>query len=79
MKTHGMAGHLIRRLHQISTQVFARRTQAAGYDLTSVQFAAMDALASDPGIDQATVAARIAYDRAADGEGDEVEHRMPTF
>ena len=32
-----MAGHLIRRLHQQSTSLFAQRTQAAGFDLTPVQ------------------------------------------
>jgi DNA-binding MarR family transcriptional regulator len=67
MEAQGMAGHLIRRLNQVSTQVFTRGMQAAGYDLTSVQFAAMDAIREDPGIDQATVAAMIAYDRATIG------------
>ena len=67
MEAYGMAGHLIRRLNQISGAVFARRMQEAGHDLTSVQFAAMDALASHPGIDQAGVAALIAYDRATIG------------
>ena len=27
MRAYGMAGHVIRRLHQISTQVFAKRMQ----------------------------------------------------
>ena len=67
MKAHSMAGHLIRRLHQISTQVFAARMQAEGFDLTPVQFAAVDAIATYPGIDQAGVAAKIAYDRATIG------------
>lgn len=67
MKAHGMAGHLIRRLHQISTQVFSKHLQDAGFDLTPVQFAAMDAVITEPGIDQARVAARIAYDRATIG------------
>ena len=62
-----MAGHLIRRLHQISTQVFTKTLQEAGLDLTPVQFAAMDAIAASPGIDQAGVATRIAYDRATIG------------
>jgi len=62
-----MPGHLIRRLHQVSTQVFAKHIQAAGFDLTPVQFAAMGAIVSSPGIDQAGVAARIAYDRATIG------------
>ena len=59
--------HLIRRLHQISTHVFLQRSQADGYDLTPVQYAAMQALQSNPGIDQAQVAALIAYDRATIG------------
>lgn len=62
-----MAGHLIRRLHQQSTQVFQAQTQAAGFDLTSVQFAALDAVAQQPGIDQATLAATIGFDRATIG------------
>ncbi len=64
---YDMAGHLIRRLHQISSHVFAKRTQEAGFDLTSVQFAAMDAISRHPGIDQAGVASLIAYDRATIG------------
>ncbi|MFT3957215.1 MAG: MarR family transcriptional regulator [Piscinibacter sp.] len=62
-----MAGHLIRRLHQQSTQVFQAQTQAAGFDLTSVQFAALDAVAGQPGIDQASLAATIGFDRATIG------------
>ncbi|MFT3817921.1 MAG: MarR family transcriptional regulator [Rubrivivax sp.] len=62
-----MAGHLIRRLHQQSTQVFQAKTQAAGFDLTSVQFAALDAVAQQPGIDQASLAATIGFDRATIG------------
>jgi DNA-binding MarR family transcriptional regulator len=62
-----MAGHLIRRLHQQSTQVFQSVTQAAGFELTSVQFAALDAIALAPGIDQASLAATIGFDRATIG------------
>lgn len=62
-----MAGHLIRRLHQQSTQIFQAQTQAAGFDLTSVQFAALDAIAQQPGIDQASLAAAIGFDRATLG------------
>lgn len=62
-----MAGHLIRRLHQQSTQVFQARTQAAGLDLTSVQFAALDAIAEQPGVDQASLATTISFDRATIG------------
>ncbi|GAA6143215.1 MarR family transcriptional regulator [Hydrogenophaga sp. 5NK40-0174] len=62
-----MAGHLIRRLQQQSTQVYQSVTQAAGFDLTSVQFAALDAIAEHPEIDQATLAATIFFDRATIG------------
>lgn len=62
-----MPGHLIRRLHQQSTQVFQQKVAAAGFDLTPVQFAALDVLADCPGIDQASVAMQIAKDRATIG------------
>lgn len=62
-----MAGHVIRRMHQISGHVFLHRMEAAGYDITPVQFAAMQALQFNPGIEQAQVAALIAYDRATIG------------
>lgn len=62
-----MAGHLIRRLHQQSTQVFQAQTQTAGLELTSVQFAALDAISRQPGIDQAGLAATIGFDRATIG------------
>lgn len=62
-----MAGHLIRRMHQISGHVFQQRMDEAGFDITPVQFAAMQALQSNPGIEQAQVAAMIAYDRATIG------------
>ena len=67
MDSLDMAGHLIRRLHQQATQVFTQRTQAAGFDLTPVQFAALDAIHAQPATDQARVAEMIAYDRATIG------------
>ena len=67
MNAKKMAGHLIRQLHQISTQVYSRRMQDAGFDLAPMQFAAMDALSVQPGLDQATIAASIACDRATTG------------
>jgi len=67
MHAKSMAGHVIRRLHQISTHVFAKHLGERGYDITPVQFAALDAIIAYPGIDQAGVAARIAYDRATIG------------
>ena len=62
-----MPGHLIRRLHQISTHVFMTRTREAGFDLTPVQFAALDAIRESPGIDQAGLADAVAKDRATIG------------
>jgi len=62
-----MPGHVIRRLHQRSTAVFQERMRAVGQDVTSVQFAALDTLRRFPGIDQATLAQMIAYDRATIG------------
>ncbi len=67
MAVKQMAGHLIRRLHQTSTQVFAARMQQQGLDMTPVQFAALDAIRTTPGADQAGIAAQIAYDRATIG------------
>lgn len=66
-KIHNMPGHLIRRLQQISSSVFQDRTSAAGFDLTSVQFAALNVISQKPNLDQATVAGLIAYDRATIG------------
>ena len=47
-----MAGHLIRRLNQISTAVFAERIGGLGVDLTPVQYAALETVRENPGIDQ---------------------------
>ncbi|MCT7373787.1 MarR family winged helix-turn-helix transcriptional regulator [Chelativorans salis] len=62
-----LPGHFIRRLHQLSTQVFMQRVQEAGHNLTPVQFAALDALRHRPGVDQAGLADMIAKDRATAG------------
>jgi DNA-binding MarR family transcriptional regulator len=67
MQSLKMPGHLIRRLHQRSLSVFMIRTQLEGFDLTPVQFAAMDAINTHPGSDQATVAQLIAFDRSTIG------------
>lgn len=62
-----MPGHLIRRLHQISTSIFAEEMAQSGFDLTPVQYAALSALLTHPGVDQNTLAGLIAYDRATLG------------
>lgn len=64
---HAMPGHLIRRLNQIAVSIFQERMDALGIDLTPVQFGALAALAENPGIDQATLAGLIAYDRVTIG------------
>ena len=68
MHIYAMPGHLIRRLNQISTGLFMERMAQAGLTLTPVQFAALSALRENPGIDQATVAGLVAYDRATLGK-----------
>ena len=62
-----LPGHLIRRLHQQSTKVFTDRVKDAGFDLTPIQFVALDALSENEGIDQAGLAEAIAKDRATTG------------
>lgn len=68
MEIHRMPGHLVRRLNQISTGLFMDRMASAGLSLTPVQFAALSALGAHPGIDQATLAGLVAYDRATLGK-----------
>jgi DNA-binding MarR family transcriptional regulator len=64
---YDLPGHLIRRLHQISVAIFANRMAAAGIDLTPVQFAALAKVDDSPGVDQATLAGLIAYDKVTLG------------
>ena len=62
---HEMPGHLVRRLQQVAVALFTE--ELAGLELTPVQFAALVALDERPGLDQATLAALIGYDRATIG------------
>jgi DNA-binding MarR family transcriptional regulator len=57
---NALPGHLIRRLHQIAVGIFLQETAAHG--VTPVQFAALQAVHQQPGIDQRTLASRIALD-----------------
>ena len=68
MDIHTMPGHLIRRLNQISVALFMERMAQAGLNLTPVQYAALSTIRDHPGIDQATVAGLVAYDRATLGK-----------
>lgn len=58
-------GHLIRRAHQVSVAVFMEET--AGFGVTPVQFAILNALIDDPGEDQVTLAGKVAFDAATFG------------
>lgn len=60
-KFYSRPGHLVRRLNQISGALFLEETASLG--LTSVQFAALNMVKELPGIDQATLSDRIAFDR----------------
>jgi MarR family transcriptional regulator, temperature-dependent positive regulator of motility len=60
---HDMPGHLARRFQQIAVAVFLTEVEEAGYDFTPVQYAALAAIGTNPGIDQVTLAGLIAYDR----------------
>ena len=61
--TYEMPGHLARRFQQIAVAVFMAEVEAAGSDLTPVQYVALAAVDANPGIDQVTLAGLIAYDR----------------
>lgn len=64
---HDMPGHLARRFQQIAAAVFHAEMASTRLGLTPVQYAAMVTLSKQPGIDQATLASIIAYDRATIG------------
>ena len=57
--------HLIRRAHQIAVAMFMQ--EAEGFDVTPVQFAVLNALMDEPGQDQVSLAARVAFDAATSG------------
>lgn len=63
---HTMPGHLFRRAQQISTALFTE--ECARFDLTSVQFAALSAIASNPDSDATRLSALIAFDRSTLGD-----------
>ena len=58
-------GHLIRRAQQRAVSIFMEET--AGFDVTPVQFAILNALIDDPGEDQITLSGRVAFDPATSG------------
>jgi DNA-binding MarR family transcriptional regulator len=54
------AGHLVRRMNQISVAIFLEETSALG--LTTVQYAALNMIDEVPNIDQARLSSMIAFD-----------------
>ena len=62
-----MPGHLIRRLSQQSNQVFQDEMKRIGADVTSVQFAAMQAIDLHGEMEQSQIAQSIHYDKATIG------------
>jgi DNA-binding MarR family transcriptional regulator len=63
---YSMPGHLIRRAHQISTALFTE--ECGQFDMTSVQYAALTAIALNPDLDATRLAALIAFDRSTIGD-----------
>ncbi|MEX6506794.1 MarR family winged helix-turn-helix transcriptional regulator [Jiella sp. M17.18] len=59
---------LVRRLNQVSTAHFSQVMAENGLDVTPVQFAALREIADAPGLDQGTLASRIACDRVTTGD-----------
>jgi MarR family transcriptional regulator, lower aerobic nicotinate degradation pathway regulator len=58
-------GHYIRRLQQIAVALFL--DECAGLDITPVQYAALQAIANSPGVDQKALARGIGYDTSTIG------------
>lgn len=61
-----MPGHLVRRVQQMSTALFTE--ECGKHDITSVQFAALSAIADHPGVDATRLSALIAFDRSTIGD-----------
>lgn len=68
-----LPGHLIRRVYQVSTAMFAE--ECAEFDLTPVQYAALVAIRSHPHIDATRLSQVIYFDRSTIGD---VLDRMET-
>lgn len=58
---HNYVGHLIRRAEQVHTALWFRHVSR---EITSQQFAVLNALRQEPGIDQRTLAGRTSLDRS---------------
>jgi DNA-binding MarR family transcriptional regulator len=62
---YGKPGYLFRRMQQIAVAIFVEECKAC--DLTPVQYAALVAIRSHPGIDATRLSAVIAFDRSTLG------------
>ncbi len=60
-----LPGHLIRRVHQLSTAHFA---EECGSELTAVQYAALVTIGAHPGIDATRLSEIIFFDRSTIGD-----------
>ena len=60
-----LPGHYIRRLQQIAVALFLEET--AEFGITPVQFAALQAVDTQPGLDQRSLARSIGYDTSTIG------------
>ncbi|MER6347891.1 MarR family winged helix-turn-helix transcriptional regulator [Streptomyces sp. NPDC001595] len=61
LELHNYIGHLIRRAEQVHTALWS---QQVSREITSQQFAVLNALSRDPGIDQRTLARLTSLDRS---------------
>lgn len=61
-----MPGHLIRRIKQLSTALFIE--ECGEFDMTSVQFAALQSIALHRDVDATRLSALIAFDRSTIGD-----------
>jgi DNA-binding MarR family transcriptional regulator len=61
-----MPGHLVRRVQQISSAIFAE--ECAGFEITSVQFAALFAIQANPDVDATRLSHLVAFDRSTLGD-----------
>lgn len=65
MELNALPGHCIRRLQQIAVAIFMQESGDSG--VTPVQFAVLQALAAQAGIDQRTLARVVSFDTSTIG------------
>jgi DNA-binding MarR family transcriptional regulator len=62
---HATPGHCIRRLQQMAVAIFMQESVTTG--VTPVQFAVLQTLAGQPGLDQRTLAREVSFDTSTIG------------